>query len=171
MAWHVFGWQQLFCIFKLCLFGTGSNGWCRYGCYCGLGSKVKRTQILFFILMSMAIKYQQPSFQKYFNNTSKGKDPQDGMDEVCSVHDRCWDELKIEKNCSYGLWQHYKWDIIADKVHILKNFILMFSTLYQQNIKKLLYFPIFKYFGYCLFSDCVFRRGAKLWLSRRLLQL
>ena len=73
-------------------------------------------EIGFYIIISIAIKYQQPSFQKYFDYTSKGKDPQDGIDEVCSIHDTCWDKLKIEKNCSYGLWQHYKWDIIDDKV-------------------------------------------------------
>ena len=55
-------------------------------------------------------------FLKYFDYTSKGKDPQDGIDEECRIHDRCWDKLKIENNCSYGLWEHYKWDIIDDKV-------------------------------------------------------
>ena len=40
MLWHHLSWSQYFCLLGLCLFGSGED-WCRYGCYCGKGSKVE----------------------------------------------------------------------------------------------------------------------------------
>ena len=44
MFYHYFSWSQLWCISKLCVLGANPNGWCRYGCHCGVSSSMEDPQ-------------------------------------------------------------------------------------------------------------------------------
>ena len=46
----------------------------------------------------------------------KPHEPQDSIDAVCRTHDKCWEEVREAKNCSHGIWEHYDWDIVDEKV-------------------------------------------------------
>lgn len=46
----------------------------------------------------------------------KPYDPQDSIDVACSTHDKCWEDMRNEKKCEYGLWEYYTWELAEGEV-------------------------------------------------------
>ena len=46
----------------------------------------------------------------------KPYDPQDIIDVACSIHDKCWEDMRNEKKCASGLWEHYVWELAEGEV-------------------------------------------------------
>ena len=122
MFWHFFSWSQFLCVLEICLLGSG-NDWCHYGCYCGLGEKVCRIRYLKnFETLNLKLAHWHFYFILFFRSQhmnlkcTKPVNPQDNIDAICSTHDSCWEAVKNEKNCSYGLWEHYNWDFTDGEV-------------------------------------------------------